>query len=93
MEAILKNQFKQVSLAVSFTLSGEKLSEGKKNQGPRNSHSLSGNKLLYSWGWFKTIFSFFPPRNQAHHNKLGNMFASQLSHAAVRAEYTDGKNK
>lgn len=30
IEAILKNQFKQVSLAVSLTLSGEKLS-GKKN--------------------------------------------------------------
>lgn len=31
IEAILKNQFKQVSLAVSLTLSGEKLS-GKKTQ-------------------------------------------------------------
>lgn len=30
IEAILKNQFKQVSLAVSLTLSGEKLSGEKK---------------------------------------------------------------
>lgn len=32
MEAILKNQFKHVSLAVSLTLSGEKLSGGKKKE-------------------------------------------------------------
>jgi len=31
IEAILKNQFKQVSLAVSLTLSGEKLSGEKNN--------------------------------------------------------------
>lgn len=49
IEAILKNQFKQVSLAVSLTLSGEKLSGGKKNQ-PRNSYILSGNKLLFILG-------------------------------------------
>jgi len=30
IEAILKNQFKQVSLAVSLTVSGEKLSRKKK---------------------------------------------------------------
>lgn len=50
IEAILKNQFKQVSLAVSLTLSGEKLSGEKKKKQPRNSYILSGNKLLFILG-------------------------------------------
>lgn len=46
IEAILKNQFKQVSLAVSLTVSGEKLS-GEKKQQVRNIYILPGSKLLF----------------------------------------------
>lgn len=46
IEAILKNQFKQVSLAVSLTVSGEKLS-GEKKQEVRNIYILPGSKLLF----------------------------------------------
>lgn len=83
IEAILKNQFKQVSLAVSLTLSGEKLSGKKKNQQPRNSYILSGNKLLFIPG-----LKLYSLSIQQEINKPGNMFAFQLSCAAVRAEYT-----
>lgn len=40
MEAILKNQFKHVSLAVSLTQSGEKLSGEKKPTTQKQLHSF-----------------------------------------------------
>lgn len=64
IEAILKNQFKQVSLAVSLTLSGEKLSGEKTTQ--KQLHSfwkqiLQINNIFHVR--FKTVFSFHSSEN------------------------------
>lgn len=87
MEAILKNQFKHVSLAVSLTLSGEKLSGKKKRN--RNRYILSGYKLLFSLDL--KLYSL-SARNYAHHNKLSNMLDSALSRSSKNSVYRQLEN-